>query len=263
METYWIDGIEETLTAEEAQLFDVSNPRTIGVFETLRTYDGEIFKLDEHLARLEHSAKLLRFDLPVSIQDIGAFLKKAVEENPTHLANPSELRLKCVATSEHVYIQTMPLLIDPSIYKGVPVISVMSTRRQPTAKALPYNKSFEAHTLARKQGAYEAILVDKKGEVTEGAYSNIFWVKDGKIYTRKEGVLEGITRKVVLDLVPVKFQNILLEELKKVDELFLTKTTTGPVPITSIDGHLIADGKPGERTRELIQLFKRKVFKEF
>lgn len=255
METYWIDGIEETLTAEEAQLFDVSNPRTIGVFETLRTYEGKIFKLDEHLARLKNSAKLLRFDLPVSIAEIGEFLKKATGETSASSASPTDLRLKCVATSEHVYIQTMPLLVDPSIYKGVPVISVMSMRRQPTAKALPYNTSFEAHALAKEQGAYEAILVDKKGEVTEGAYSNIFWVKDGKIYTRKEGVLEGITRKGVLELIPVEFQNITLEELKKVDELFLTKTTTGPVPIIRLNDLPIGTGEPGHLTQELIQKF--------
>lgn len=255
MEKYWIDGIEETLTAEEAQLFDVSNPQTLGVFETLRTYDGNIFKLSEHLARLKHSAKLLRFELPVSIQDIGAFLQKVVEEHPASASPSHELRLKCVATSEHIYIQTLPLLVDPSIYKGVPAISVESTRRQPSAKALPYSASFEAHSLAREQGAYEAILVDKKGEVTEGAYSNIFWIKAGKVYTRKEGVLEGITRKGVLELMPVEFQNISIEELKKMDEVFLTKTTTGPVPIIAVDKQVIGNGKPGPMTQKILKHF--------
>lgn len=251
----WIDGIQVESTPQQAKLFDPSSGESFGVFETLRTYGGRIFRPDQHLARLEHSAKLLSFTLPLPQEKIAEFLEESVREslNP---AQTMDLRLKCVATAEHILIQIIPLVVDPTIYEGVSAVSFPMNRSEPEAKALPYKASFEAHEFAEKHGAYEAILVDEEGFITEGAYSNIFWVKGGEIYTREEGVLKGITRATILELFPVQFQKITLEELKKADEIFLTKTTTGPVSVVRVDKTTIGSHKPGPQTQKVRASFR-------
>lgn len=249
MSPFWIDGMQIELTPEQIELFNPANPETSGVFETLRTYGGKIFKMDQHLARLQNSADMLGFALPIPLETIGTFLKQS-EQGAT-----GELRIKCVATAEHVFIQATPLTIDPQIYQGVSAVSFRVMRALPQAKALPYNVSFEAHASAESQGAFEAILVDEEGFVTEGAYSNIFWVKNGTIFTRGEGVLEGITRVAVIEQNLVEFQKITLEELQKADEVFLTKTTTGPVPIIQVDEVRIGSGVPGPLTKAVREKF--------
>ena len=252
MSLFWIDGTPAELTPEQLKLFDPASPETFGAFETLRTYGGKLFKVDQHLARLQHSANLLGFTPPHSLEKIAAFLERSTQESAT------ELRVKCVATPSHILIQSTPLLPDPAVYEGVSAVSFAATREQPEAKALPYNLSFEAHAFAESQGAAEAILLDEEGLVTEGAYSNIFWVKNGTIYTRKDGVLQGITRAAILEQHPVEFQKITLAELQNADELLLTKTTTGPAPITKLNGLPIGTGKPGLFTVELISTFRKK-----
>ena len=249
MSPFWIDGMQAELTPEQIELFNPANPETSGVFESLRTYNGKIFKMDQHLARLQNSADMLGFALPAPLEKIATFLKQSVQ------GATGELRVKCVATTEHIFVQATPLVIDPRIYQGVSAASFRVTRDMPQAKALPYNVSFEAHAFAESQGTFEAILVDEEGFVTEGAYSNIFWVKNGTIFTRSEGVLEGITRAAILEQNPVEFQKITLEELQEADEVFLTKTTTGPVPIIQVNGARIGSGEPGPFTKAVHERF--------
>ena len=95
----------------------------------------------------------------------------------------------------------------------------------PEVKTTSYLPSFLAHNYAVTKDAYEAILFGGQfKEVYEGAYSNLFWVKDGQLFTREKGVLKGVTREVILEITPdTVFENIFLEELYEVDELFLTQ----------------------------------------
>lgn len=248
----WKDGELQILSPEEEALFDPSRPENFGVFETLRTYGEHLFKPEEHLLRLQQSAKLLGFELPFSLEKIQSFLQQSVDEN----TEPRPLKIKCVATQQHVFVHSVHLNLDPSLQAGVSTISVPLDRLNPKAKALPYSASFEAHSLAEQHGAYEAILVDEEGFVTEGAYSNIFWVEAGQLCTRNDQVLEGITRSVILELFSVTYKKVTLEELKTKQEIFLTKTTTGPIPIVKIDDALIGPGHPGPLTQIVMQRFK-------
>ena len=202
-----------------------------GVFETMRTYGREIFRLEDHLARLEKSAEVVGMRLPGPIPEI---------EVPNF---PSRIRL--TATPDKYEVEFSPIEIDEAIYDGVEVIFAEAERENPEAKALPYDLSHDAHDKAVQEGFYEAVFVDRDGFITEGAYSNIFWVKEGEVFTREDGVLKGITRDEVMKIIPVSFKKVSVEEFLNADEKFLTKTSTGVVPI----------GKPGPICEKLKRHF--------
>ncbi|EKD63769.1 MAG: hypothetical protein ACD_51C00203G0002 [uncultured bacterium] len=232
---------------ESTAIFNPANKNAKGVFETMRTYGGKIFELDAHLRRLKNSARIIGMKLPYKLSEI----KKMILE--THVSR--EVIVKVVVTLNDVAIRVSPLVVDPIIYKGVSATFYRVDRRKPKAKALPYNKSFEAHEYAVSRGFYETLLVNKRGQVKEGAYSNLFWVKDGQVFTVGRGVLEGVTRSLVCNSIPVRFAEITPEELKKAREVFITKTSTGVVPTVSIDGVKIGDGQIGKISQQLNSYF--------
>lgn len=121
--------------------------------------------------------------------------------------------------------------------------------------------SFLSHEQATKQGFSEAILIDKTGEIYEGAYSNIFWFEKNMLCTRKKDVLPGITREVILEISPfkIKFKKIKIKDLLKKSEIFLTSSLRGIVPIIKIDKTLIGKGKSGPNTQKLIEIFNESV----
>ena len=167
-------------------------------------------------------------------------------------------RIKIIAIPEGVIVISMPLKIDPALQeKGVSCKSINCRRALPEIKAISYLASYLSHEQATKLGHYDAILTDKQGEVYEGAYSNIFWFEGKTLCTRKEDVLPGITAQTVAKISPfkLKFKTINIKELVKKNEVFLTQSTTGIIPVTKIDGKKIANGKPGEKTQELIEKF--------
>lgn len=245
--TLFKDGKKTALSPEEFRLLDPSSPNTFGVFETIRVQDriGNPALLSRHWKRLFHSMKILNFSSPYPLSDLQEFFHGSLQESPEQ----APFRVKCVLTPEHVYIQVEELRVDGAIYNGVSVIGVQAHRLNPKAKALPYDVSYRAHAQAEAQGAYDAFLFEEDQTLTEGAHSNVFWVKNGQVYTRKDGVLPGITRQRVLEAcanqkIPVRFGIITLPELLKVDEVFLTKSTTGLVPVSSINGHPLPAARP-------------------
>jgi branched-chain amino acid aminotransferase len=240
-----IDGSDDRV-----RLFDPAKSSDVkGVFETMRTYDGEIFRLDDHLQRLVHSAEIIDLKLPQLIETIREWVLEVLEKCDFRPA-----RLKLVVTEKDVLIECVPLEIDTNIYDGVKVITVSLERKNPEAKSLDYRQNYEAHEKAVKQGCYDALLVDNDGNVKEGAYANLFWVKDGKFYTCDEAVLKGITRQVVIENSECEFDEISLQELLKSDEVFLTQTTREIIPVTEIDGEKIGDGKVGLHTSHIHKL---------
>lgn len=226
-----------------------------GVFETLRTYDGKVFKLKEHVDRLANSARIIGFRLPYSKVETSKMVKKVAAK--AYAVSGIDQRLKIVAIKGYLIISSIKLKIDSNVYRGVVCRSVKVSRPVPEAKTLAYLDSYLSHATAASMGAYEAILCGEKGEVYEGAYSNIFWFDGNVLCTRKGGVLPGITRGILVDFSPynVKYKSISLNELKQKNEVFLTKTTTGIVPIIKIDGKKIGSGKVGEKTKKLMNLY--------
>ena len=224
-----------------------------GVFETLRTYNGEIFRAEAHINRLFSSAQKISFEIAETKKQILEWLELVREKSGI-----SEQRMKIVAIPEGIWILSIPLVNDSKVFDGVSMKSINAERLFPEAKTLAYLDSYLAHTKAQKEGFYEALLIDHLGEVREGAYSNFFWFEGETLCTRKEGVLAGITREEILKIspFPIKLKNISFEDLKKCNEAFLTQTSKGIVPVVQIDSIVLNEGNVGERTRKLMRLFE-------
>lgn len=231
------------------------------VFETLRTYDGKIFALDEHLERLEKSASLIGIILPRSPEVISSWLTQLYEKSDIGTA-----RLKIVATAADIILSCAELHVDPRDTAGIAVALVPLERHTPEAKATPYGFSVAAHEWARSKDCREALLVNRHGKVTEGAYSNLFWVEDGVLWTPGSDVLKGITRAHVIRIaqeskIPVRFALPSVTRLMKADEVFVTRTTVGISPVIRVDATRIGSGKIGTVTKKIIRRFEKTVGK--
>ncbi|MDA1060618.1 MAG: aminotransferase class IV [bacterium] len=226
--------------------------RGYGVFETLRTHNKVPQQAKEHINRLFHSAKQIDLKPKYSKTRINQQLNKIINKSPH-----KDQRIKIMALEKDLIIISVPLKIDKKIYKGVSCKSIECTRSLPEVKSISYLSSYLSHERAAKEGYFDAILIDKKKEVYEGAYSNIFWFEENTLCTRKTDILHGITRDQIIKKSPFKIKNktITIKELKKKKEVFLTNSISGIVPITKIDNKKIGNGKPGEKTKKLSLLF--------
>lgn len=247
-----INGKFVSKSSAKVSVFSEAFMYGYGVFETLRTYKKEVFKPKEHVKRLFQSAKTLDLKVKHKEKEIWEMLKKIAKKSPH-----KNQRIKIIAIPEATIITSIKQIEDPNIYEGVSTITINCSRAFPQAKTLSYLSSYLPHHEAAKKGYYEAILTDKKGEIFEGAYSNIFWFEGTTLCTRQEEVLQGITAETVKKLSPysVKHKTINLKNLLQKSEIFLTQTSRGIVPITKINNEKIGSGKPGPKTKELIKLF--------
>ncbi len=233
--------------------------RGYGIFETLRTYTNKkTFQLNEYIDRLFDSAGKIDLKMRYSKAEIIKMLEKVIKKSPHKIQ-----RLKIIAIKEGIVITSMPMPIDKKFYLGVKCKTINCLRCIPEVKSISYLSSYLSHERAARLDFYEAILTDKTGEVYEGAYSNIFWFEGETLCTRKDEVLPGITAKVVIKLSPfkVKFKSINIKDLYKKEEIFLTQSTKGILPIIHIDKHKIGNGKAGEKTKKLMELFFAEVEK--
>lgn len=250
-----INGLQAQRTDSRLQLLQPLKARGNAVFETLRTYNGRVFELAAHCRRLRASANLLGLRLPIPLEKIGDTIRAAA-----CFCGPEPLRIKVVVTKRDVLLHVAPLIDRPEIYRGVRAMFVRAERHTPQAKALPYDVSARAHARAAKYDCEEALLLAPDGCVPEGAYSNLFWVRGGILHTANDRVLLGITRSVVLQCarnleVPVRYALATKNDLLHADEVFLTKTTTGPIPVIRIGDVPIGTGKPGVVTKRIMRAF--------
>lgn len=231
--------------------------RGYGIFETLRTYgEKKLFYPKKHLKRLSTSAKAINLKIKYPRIEIKKMLEKVVAKSSHKIQ-----RLKIIAIPEAIIITSIPYTPDLKLQKGVKVKSVNCQRSLPEVKSISYLASYLSHEQVAKLGYYDAIILDKSGEVYEGAYSNIFWFENDTLYTRKDEVLKGITREIILKISPFKiaFKNIKLKDLKRKKEIFLSQSTNGILPIIQIDNTKINQGKPGPNTNILINEFNKKL----
>ena len=250
------------------------------VFETIRTYGGALFALDEHIRRLGESAVKIGLDLPVEPALLDAETRRGVAEAGnaesyarivlTRGSGPLGLDPTLAAAPRRVILieplQTPP----PSYYRdGIEARTVETVRASDavhSAKLSNYLASALALRSARQAGAEEALVVNREGHVVEGPTSNLFAVMAGKLVTPPldAGILAGITRARVLSLaeeqgIDIDYRALTVEEVKTAAELFLSSTIRELVPVVKVDGVTLGDGKPGEMTRLLHRALRRLV----
>lgn len=231
-----------------------------GVFETVRTYKGVLFTVPEHLRRLRRSAKAIGLRVCATDAQLTRWLQR-------HCTEGADLFIKLIATPEAIYITSRPLIIDPALYnRGVRLRIYRVLRVIPYAKTMARLPEYITQRDAVRHGYHDALLVTENDMVLEAACSNITIVKRNVLITPHRDILFGITRGIVLRLArrffTVNERHITLRELYNADEIFITRSTVGVVPVVRIDRHHVGDGKPGKVTQQLMALYNAYVQKK-
>ncbi|MET0410554.1 MAG: aminotransferase class IV [Polyangiaceae bacterium] len=250
------------------------------VFETVRTYRGRPFALDQHLARLARSAELVFIELPVPLVTLEAEVLQALaaagngESYVRVMITRGESALGLdtrLADHPSRVIIVADLNLPPARYyqDGIATVTYRTERATDAtaaegAKVGNYLVSVLAMRQASLAGAAEALIVDARGAVVEGATSNVFMLEGGTLVTPGAGILQGITRAEVLkaaaDLgLPVRFRAPSLDELLAADEAFITSSLREMLPVVKVDGTAIGTGRPGAQTLALHARFKQRI----
>ncbi len=233
-----------------------------GVYETLRVKNGKPVFLSDHIDRLRISADIIGLEHPFSVEDLKKFVIDLVAKVETQTYNLKILLIGAPEVEEAcLYILcSNPLFLDKKLYRdGVEVITTNFERPYPHAKSLNMLQSYMAYREAKQKNAYDALLVNRVGNITEGTRTNFFAIKDKVIYSApEEEILLGVTRKNILDIAlkngyQVKSTNIKPEDLNTYDGAFLTSTSTKIVPIKKVDNFEF--GSFPESLTELMNLF--------
>jgi len=215
------------------------------VFETMRTYGGKVFALNEHLERLFRSAELLGIDPKHSQADILREIGYC----------PTESKVRVHLTAEKFTVQILPLpSVDPNIYsEGVTVCDRVFERPFPRAK---YETLMYEDVLNAQGEHFETLFFSEEGFLREGNISNVFAVFKGTVVTPKKNILLGVTREKVVQLIgenniPFEEREISREELMTADEIFLTNTTKEIIPVRKWGGWRSGAFEIAQKLREL------------
>ena len=275
----WIDGKLYDKADAKVSVYDHGLLYGDGVFEGIRVYNGRIFECAAHIDRLWASARAIRLAIPISREQMCTAIEETVRANnfkdcyvravvtrgPGDLGiNPQKSPRPCV------FIITDLISVYPKeLYdKGIPIITSSVIRNHPNAvsariKSLNYLNNILAKIEANDAGVSEAVMLNHEGYVSECTADNIFIVRSGEVQTPSttEGILEGVTRAVMLKLcrrlnIPCVERRLERHDLYIADECFLTGTGAEVIPVSKIDGREVGAGQPGPVTRRLIEAFR-------
>jgi len=284
VETVWPDGAAYVagryMRVEEAAIpiTDWGYRRSDVTYDVVGVWGGAFFRLEDHLRRFRNSMRALRLDPPESDDQIRRVLHECVRRSglreayvamdclrgtprPGAPRHPSSCR-NYLAAFAIPWVWVMP----PAMQERGAHLIVAKTPRIPEACVDPRAKNFHWGDLTRAlfeaqdRGAENCILLDEAGFVTEGPGFNVFAVTDGAVATPDRGVLEGITRLAVAELcaelgLPFAVRPVSAEELVDADEIFLSTTAGGIMPVSRIDGRILGNDRPGPFSARLRETF--------
>jgi branched-chain amino acid aminotransferase len=271
----------ELVQAEKASvsLFDHGLLYGDGVFEGIRCYSGNIFKLKEHVARLYRSAKSIGITIPMTPEEMmdahvmtvaknglrDAYIRSVVTRGTGDLGLDPR---KCPTATVFIIADTISLFPPEMYEKGIKLITSAFRRTKVDAlnaqiKSCNYLNNIHAKIQANQAGVMECLMLNEEGFVAEGTGDNVFIVKNGTLMTppSSAGILEGITRDTVMDVakelgIPVSVQNITLHDFYTAEEAFLTGTAAEVMPVIELDQRKMGDGVPGPLTVKIIAKFR-------
>lgn len=271
----WIEGELVPLHEARIPLMDQGFMHGDLTYDVPAVWDGRFFRLDDHLDRLEASIKKMRMKFPISRDEIrqtllemlvkseikDAFVELIVTRGikPVREAKPGEV------LKNHLYLLVTPYVwvMAPEVqYKGGTAVVARTVRRippgsmDPTIKNLQWSDFTRGMFEAYDRGAQYPFLTDGDTNITEGSGFNVVFVKDNVLYTADRGVLQGITRKSVIDAAKwcgyeVLVENVPVQTAYESDEIFMCTTAGGIMPITTLDGNPVKDGKVGPVTKAI------------
>jgi branched-chain amino acid aminotransferase len=253
-----------------------------GVFEGIRLYDGNVFRLDEHLERLEYSAKAILLQIPMTRAELSRATCETCRVNGL-----SDAYIRLVVTRGVGDLGLAPWLCSkPTIFiiaskitlyppehyeNGLAIVTVPTRRIGPgafpsTVKSLNYLNNILAKIEARQFGGLEGIMLNDQGYVAECTADNVFIVQKGELITPavSQGALKGVTRGAIFSIaaelaIPTREGDLTRYDLWCAEECFLTGTGAEVIPVVKLDGRTIGSGRPGPVTQRLLASFRRRV----
>jgi branched-chain amino acid aminotransferase len=255
-----------------------------GIYETMRTYHGRVFLYDRHTRRLRNSARMIVLELPFTDEQLAAHIRDTVAAADLGGAEAyirvlvtrgiGELTYDPQATPKPSVVIIVKPQVDPpaeAFEKGVRAVIVDIVRNHPgTVNPMIKSNNLMNSALAMQQalrrGAFEGIMRNFQGDLTECTTSNLFIVKNGAALTPPlaSGLLPGTRRDFLFDIgkdagIEVREEVMRDDDLYSADEAFLTSTTRELVPIVDVDDRRIGTGKPGPVTKKLLEEFRRRA----
>lgn len=267
----WIEGDYVPIMQARIPILDFGFTRSDVTYDVVAVWNGKFFRLEDHMDRFERSYTRLRMNPKITRTEIREILFECVRRSSLHNAYVDMIMSRGVAKpsvrdprmfSNRFYAYAIPYIwiVKPEDQAvGIHLVISKDTIRIPANAVDPKVKNFHWGDLTRglfeayDRSGYTAVLLDGDGNVTEGPGFNIFAYHKRRLLTPASGVLEGITRKTVLQLAEEQGIVTSLEMfgaglLQEADEIFITSTAGGVMPVTILDGKPVGNGKPGATT---------------
>lgn len=259
----WLNGTITDVASARFHFNDLGVLRGYGLFDYFRTYNGRPFQWDWYWERFERSARILRIPIPVTKEQTRQVVSELFE-----LQDGEDCSFRFLLTggftADSISMHTPNLIIiSEDLHKdapgeherGIGVMTYEFVRDLPMLKSIDYK-----HLLILRQDFPEKgvsdVLFHKDGFISELSRSNVFLVNGNKLITPNENILEGITRRTVLELArpdfEIELRPVTLKETLEAEEVFTTSTTKRVLPITRIDGRVIGNGKIGPKSQILL-----------
>ena len=248
---------------------DLALLRGYGLFDFFRVEEGVPLFLEDYLARFYRSAERLHLDVPVTKDELEDLISKLLDAN-----GEGDTNVRLLLTggySDDGFTPAEPNLValqharkdyDSRLFdEGAALITHEYVRDLPEVKSINYAAAVRLIPEMKRAGATEVLYHDA-GKVAETSRANVFIVtQEGALVTPAEGILEGITRKRILELAEtqVETRQVSLDEVLGAKEVFITSTTKGAMPISKIDGHVIGNGRAGDVTKRLGERFAERA----
>jgi branched-chain amino acid aminotransferase len=244
-----------------------------GVYSALRTFSHDKFLcLEDHLTRIRRSMAMLGWDYQLDEMGLRQALHQVCTSYPRAdarvridvLAEPAA----ALGSQSRVLIALMPFApIPPEVYEtGVSVgLAPELSRRRPLVKTADFAQKRRQYTAGRPRPLmYEYLMLDASGFILEGTGSNFYAVRDGVLYTAAAGVLEGITRKIILSLlseldIPHRLEPVHVDDLDALDEAAISSSSRALLPVVEIEGRAIGNGRPGPLCRRILLVYNQFV----
>src|SRR5580698_480584 len=281
----YLDGKFVDAADAKVSVFDPGLLYGDGVFEGIRLYGGNVFRLDEHLERFANSAKAILLDNPLTTAQWSEAICETCRVNKlkdgyiraviTRGVGDLGLAPWLCAKPSYFIIASKISLYPPEYYEnGLAIVTVPTRRIGPaslpaTIKSLNYLNNILGKIEAKQAGCLEAIMLNDQGYVAEATADNVFIVHKGEIITpsASAGALKGVTRSAILDIsktlgLPMREANLTRYDLWCSDECFLTGSGAEVIPVIKLDGRTIGDGAPGPVTKKVLGEFRKRVLVE-
>lgn len=275
----FMDGQYLPIDEAKISVLDYGLLHSDATYDVAHVWKGAFFRLEDHLERFFGGLEKLHMTIPYDRAQVAEILHNCVAlsglqnsyvefictrgMSPTFSRDPREAINRFIAFAIPFGSVANSVQMEHGLHAAItPIVRIPLQSVDPTVKNYHWLDLVKGLYAAYDQGADTAILVDMGGNISEGPGFNIFCVADGKISTPKLGVLEGITRQAVFDIcreaqIECNAEDVSPTELKRADEVFISSTAGGVMPVTKIDGAPIGSGSIGPITRRITESYWR------